>query len=46
MRRPILQTGVSIDGYVAALDRRTRGADRAEDEAASFDPGLRVTSAR
>src|SRR5436189_5877710 len=33
MRRLILQTGVSIDGYVAALDRSHPWGDGSEDEA-------------
>ena len=33
MRRLILQTGISIDGYVAALDRSHPCSDGSEDEA-------------
>jgi dihydrofolate reductase len=33
MRRLILQTGISIDGYVAALDRSHPWGDGSEDEA-------------
>src|SRR2546425_6734187 len=33
MRRLILQTGISIDGYVAALDRSHPWSDGSEDEA-------------
>lgn len=33
MRRLILQTGVSIDGYVAALDRSHPWGEEREDEA-------------